>query len=205
MAHSWATQARPRRRAWAWARGTVQGTWTLVLARPHGVETKFQKSAHKSSCQVWGGCSPLCVCVLVRVLVSPLFILPLKTFVLYNYYINKPSVNANICGCERIALFFKKNNTHRASPSFGLVFVDKRLSLLTLSSLSRVSLVMIYVFNESYSRRPRRSERMNSSDGEWNHGESLIISLSGKAAALLLPQVGRAGEAILHTATAATN
>ena len=25
--------------------GQSKGTWTLVLARPHGVETKFQKSA----------------------------------------------------------------------------------------------------------------------------------------------------------------
>jgi len=37
--------------------GQSKGTWTLVLARPHGIETKVQ-DPHKSSCQVWGGRPP---------------------------------------------------------------------------------------------------------------------------------------------------
>jgi len=37
--------------------GQSKGTWTLVVARPHGVEKKFQ-DPHKSSCQVWGSRPP---------------------------------------------------------------------------------------------------------------------------------------------------
>jgi len=42
--------------------GQSKGTWTLVLARPHGVETKFQKSAqitnHRARCGVAARRSP---------------------------------------------------------------------------------------------------------------------------------------------------